>query len=74
VAYEIRNAIEELGEMVIPEKRIIVIKKDPDDNRILECALAADADLIISGDNHLLELMKYKNIQIVSPSEFFEKY
>ncbi len=74
MAYEIRNAIEELGEMVIPEKRIIVIKKDPDDNRILECALAADADLIISGDNHLLELMKYKNIQIVSPSEFFEKY
>jgi putative PIN family toxin of toxin-antitoxin system len=73
VAYEIKNAIEELGEMVIPEKRINIVKKDSDDNRILECAFAADADLIISGDNHLLELMKYKNIQIVSPVEFLEK-
>ena len=74
VIYEIRNAIEELGEIVVPEKRINRIKKDPDDNRILECALAVNADFIISGDNHLLEFKVFKGIQILSPADFLEKY
>jgi putative PIN family toxin of toxin-antitoxin system len=70
----IRKAVEELGEFVIPKKKVKKIVKDPDDNKILECALAAEADLIISGDIHLLELKQYKNIQIVSPSEYLKKY
>lgn len=72
--YEIRNAIEGLGDNVVPEKRIDMIKKDPDDNRILECALTANADFIISGDSHLLELKVFKGIQIISPADFLEKY
>ena len=72
--YEIRNAIEGLGDNVVPEKRIDMIKKDPDDNRILECALTANADFIISGDSHLLELKVFKGIQIISPTDFLEKY
>ncbi|MGD9162030.1 MAG: putative toxin-antitoxin system toxin component, PIN family [Desulfobacteraceae bacterium] len=74
VAHEIRNAIEELGELFVSGKRINIVKKDPDDNRILECALAADAEFIISGDKHLLELMKYKNTQIISPAAFLDKF
>ena len=74
VVYEIRNAIEELGEIIVPEKRINRIKKDPDDNRILECALTANADFIISGDNHLLEIKDFQNIPIISPAEFLERY
>lgn len=70
--HEIRNAIEELGENVVPDKRIDRIIKDPDDNRILECALAANADFIISGDNHLLELKVFKGIQIINPADFLE--
>jgi uncharacterized protein len=72
--YEIRNAIEELGEFVVPEIRINRITKDPDDNKILECAITAKADIIISGDSHLLELKKFNGIQIVSPAEFLEKF
>jgi len=49
------------GEAVIPE--------DPDDDRILACAWAADAHWIVSGDNHLLSLKTYRGIRIVSPRQ-----
>jgi putative PIN family toxin of toxin-antitoxin system len=49
------------------ETRIEVIKDDPTDNHFLECALAAKADSLISGDQHLLELKQYRGIAVVSP-------
>lgn len=47
-----------------------VIKEDPIDNRILDCALACNASLIISQDKHLLKLKKFRSIAIMSPEEF----
>ncbi len=44
------------------------ITADPDDDAVLACALAAKADLIVSGDIHLLDLKSYQQIPIVSPS------
>ncbi|MFW6083475.1 MAG: putative toxin-antitoxin system toxin component, PIN family [Thermoplasmatota archaeon] len=41
-----------------------MIKEDPDDNYILETAVEGEADLIITGDNHLLKLEMYENIKI----------
>lgn len=46
------------------------IKDDPDDNKFLECAVSASADYIISGDNHLLKLHKFRGIKIITPAEF----
>lgn len=46
-----------------------VIATDPDDDRVLACALAAGATLIVSGDRHLLDLETYRNIRIVTPAE-----
>jgi predicted nucleic acid-binding protein len=47
---------------------------DPDDEMILECALAAEADYIASGDKkHLLPLRRFRGIPIVSPSEFLRR-
>jgi len=43
---------------------------DPDDLKFIECAVVAKASYIISGDKHLLNLRKYSDIQIISPSEF----
>ncbi|MDZ7697485.1 MAG: putative toxin-antitoxin system toxin component, PIN family [Deltaproteobacteria bacterium] len=48
----------------------IIIEDDPSDDHFLRCAMAARARHIISGDQHLLSLKKYGNIQIVSPGEF----
>lgn len=57
--------------LVEPQMKISAIKAKDDDNRILECALAAGARFIISGDRrHLLPLREYQGIKIVSPDEF----
>lgn len=58
------------GERVTPRRRINAVKEDPDDNRILECALAAGADAIVSGDRHLLRLTAFEGIAILTPRGF----
>jgi putative PIN family toxin of toxin-antitoxin system len=73
VIHSILNALEHLAEFVVPQKKVNIIKNDPDDNRVLECALEAGAHLIVSGDSHLLELKRYHDIEIISPSDFLEK-
>jgi uncharacterized protein len=45
---------------------------DPDDNRILECALDARATVIVTGDGHLLKLHPYREISILTPKQFLE--
>ncbi len=62
------------SEIVEPSMKIDIIKDDPDDNRILECAIAGDVDCIVSNDKHLLKLKEYRNILILTPDEFVEKY
>lgn len=51
-------------------KRLNVIKEDFDDNKIIECAAEAKAQIIVSGDNHLLNLKNYNGINIVNAKEF----
>ena len=46
---------------------------DPDDDAVLACALAAKADLIVSGDSDLLNLGEYQGIAIVSPAEALKR-
>jgi putative PIN family toxin of toxin-antitoxin system len=64
------DELQDICEILNPPRRIRTIKADPDDNRILECAVEAQAMCIISGDNHLLELRKYREIHIYSPADF----
>jgi len=61
------RSLSEISVNVRPEIRLDVIKNWESDNRVLECAVSGDAHLIVSGDNHLLKLKKYKNIPIVRP-------
>ena len=58
--------------VVEPKEEIKFIKEDPKDNIILECALAAKAGYIVSGDKHLLKLKEYKGIKIMSAREFLD--
>ena len=57
-----------IARIVEPKTKVKVVKTDPDDNKIIECALAGKVDFILSMDKHLLDL-NYK-IPIVHPSEF----
>ncbi len=59
---------------VYPSLESYDIKVDPDDNRILECALEAEADIIISGDTHLLALREFKEIRIMTASDFLTEF
>jgi len=48
--------------------------RDRDDDFVLACALDENADCVVSGDPHLLDLKTYKSIPILTPREFVEKY
>ena len=54
-----------------PAKRLVVLTDDPD-NRILECAVDANAQTIVTGDHHLLDLVTYQGIEIVTLAEFLQ--
>lgn len=60
-----RSAIEALATVVHPARRIRAVPDDPDDDKIIECAVEAGADLIVSADRHLYKLKRYGSIQIV---------
>jgi putative PIN family toxin of toxin-antitoxin system len=55
---------------VEPEVALEVVEDDPDDNRVLECAVAAKVNYIISGDKHLLDLGEYRGIEVLPPAGF----
>jgi len=55
---------------VTPVTELAVIASDPTDNRYLECAVAGEASVIVSGDQHLLDLGEYQGIQILTPAGF----
>lgn len=59
--------------VVIPKKKIKIIKVDPTDNMFLEAALEAKVDYIISGDKkHLLSLKKFQGVPIISAKQFLD--
>ena len=58
--------------MVESKMQLRVVKADEEDNKILDCALSARADVIVSGDRHLLDLGKFRKTRILTPKEFFE--
>jgi predicted nucleic acid-binding protein len=64
--------LETISELVSTIATLAVIKADPDDDRVLECAIAGRADHIVSGDRHLLKLGSYKNIPIVTVRQFMD--
>ena len=68
-AVEFVRSIEAVAKVVYPKQQIKVIKRDPDDDKILECAVEAKADMIISADKDLLDLKSYKSVAIVHPSQ-----
>ena len=62
--------LETIAEVVKPERKLNIVGKDPEDNRVLECAHKSSADFIVSGDVHLLELKEFRGIKILTPEAF----
>ena len=64
------SSLEEIGNIISPKKRIKNGSRDKNDNKYIECGITADADYIISGDIHLLELKEYDTIKIVTAKDY----
>ena len=58
--------------VVTPTIRLIAVPRDPDDNRILECAVAGQADHLVTGDQDLLSLDQFQGIPIITGRGFAE--
>jgi len=68
---QLLRAISKTATVVKSQPHIHVLKHEPD-NRILECALLTRANLIVTGDQHLLSLREYRNISIMKLADFLE--
>jgi uncharacterized protein len=67
---EARRRVQQMARTVTPAAQLDVVKEDPDDNRILECAVSAGSDYVVTGDNH--RLRRYDAIRILSVADFLE--
>lgn len=63
-----------IAAVVEPSEVVEVVSADPADDRVLEAARAFDADVIVSGDRHLLDLGTWSEIEIISPAEFIVRW
>lgn len=63
-----------LAKVVRPHPVGRVVPDDPDDDAVIACALAANADLIVSGDRHLHNLGgDYNGITILTPAQAVQR-
>ena len=67
------TGIQELGEIVQTHSQVTVCK-DQRDNQVIECAINGEAEYIVSGDIHLLELKTFRGVKIITVSDFLNKY
>jgi putative PIN family toxin of toxin-antitoxin system len=63
-----------IAAVVEPREVVQVVRADPADDRVLEAAHAFDADVIVSGNRHLLDLGAWSEIEIISPAEFIARW
>ena len=72
---KVREAVHEIAQTatVLRPRPTLHILKDEPDNRILECAIAAQAKYVVSGDRHLLTLKRHADSTIISLAHFLAK-
>ena len=68
----VRAFIRQFAGLVTPSETLSILADEPD-NRILECAVAADADLIVTGDRQMLALGNFQRIRIVTLADYLDR-
>ena len=74
---EAKNIIEKIllfAKLIKPKQKVEIIKDDPDDNKVIECAIESSSDYIVTYDRHLLKLKEYKGIKISKPEEILKEF
>ena len=73
-AAEAVESIAEFAKHVTPTETIDTVPTDPDDNRVLECAVSAGSQTIVTGDDDLLRLVDFRGIEIVTVANFVTRF
>ena len=69
---DVRQKILRIANHVTPKRTREIVQDDPDDDRILECAVEAASDCIVTEDKDLLRLKEFEGIRILRASEFLK--
>jgi putative PIN family toxin of toxin-antitoxin system len=69
-----RELIGGFTEKVTPTQKTDVVREDPTDNRILECAQAGQSEYLVTRDKHLLRLKSFGRTKIVLTADFLEAF
>ncbi|MCK4314299.1 MAG: putative toxin-antitoxin system toxin component, PIN family [Anaerolineae bacterium] len=72
LAYEWYTRIHSFAEVIKPNIFLNAITRDPDDNRVIECAVAGRCEYVVSRDRDLLDLEQYDEIEIVDVEQFLK--
>lgn len=70
MAEEAVALVARVSTIIRPSMQLAEVDADPDDDRILEAALEGQADMIVSGDKHLLRIGTWRDIPVVKPADF----
>ena len=70
---DVRQKILKIANRVEPDGTVNASKDDPDDNRILECAIKAGSDSIVTEDKDLLRLKEFQGIRIIRAADFLQQ-
>lgn len=72
---KVREAVQDISQTatVLRPRPTLHLLADEPDNRILECAVAAQAEFVVSGDPHLLTLKHHANMTMISLTDFLAK-
>lgn len=69
---DLLRTILSISTLIETKVRLEVIKVDPKDNMVLETAIGGKVEYIISYDNHLLNMIEFRGIKIITPGEFLK--
>jgi putative PIN family toxin of toxin-antitoxin system len=58
IVQSIVSELTSIAEWVVPQKHFRLVRDDPADNHVTDCAIAAEAEYLVTGDKHLLQLVK----------------
>lgn len=73
----VSDAFAQLGgctDLVRPAQSLSVVTADPDDDRILECAVEAASGYLVTGDRHLLQIGRFRGIEILRVTDFMDVF
>jgi putative PIN family toxin of toxin-antitoxin system len=61
-----------ISNIVYPMQKLLIVKEDPGDNMLFECAIESNANFIVSGNKHVLRVKNYQNIEVITPGNFIQ--